>query len=305
MKKIFAFKPTFLSLLVSAMGSPQMLQAAPLDLAQYPAGTASRQPAPNVIVSVDDSGSMGTTGITALKDALKQTFSANNIPDGRVRLAWQSMNRCSGIPNMSSPCSGNNTMKPLEGTHRSNFLTWVDTLTANGWTPSFPVVRAAGDYLRTTGANSPWNKAPGTADPSPVTCRKAYHIFMTDGEWNGANGTSAFADADRTTHVRHLNGTSANLDGSQWTLPDGKAYDPNSNQTRAYKDNWGYANFTAQRRTRASSGSSWSSWSNYTDDNGMNTLADLAFRDWATDLGTSKNPHLPTDTAPSNATITR
>ena len=116
MKKIFAFKPTFLSLLVSAMGSPQMLQAAPLDLAQYPAGTASRQPAPNVIVSVDDSGSMGTTGITALKDALKQTFSANNIPDGRVRLAWQSMNRCSGISNMSSPCSGNNTMKPLEGT---------------------------------------------------------------------------------------------------------------------------------------------------------------------------------------------
>ena len=88
MKKIFAFKPTFLSLLVSAMGSPQMLQAAPLDLAQYPAGTASRQPAPNVIVSVDDSGSMGTTGITALKDALKKTFSANNIPDGRVRLAW-------------------------------------------------------------------------------------------------------------------------------------------------------------------------------------------------------------------------
>ena len=284
MKKIFAFKRTFLSLLVSAMGSPQMLQAGPLDLAQYPAGTASIQPAPNVIVSVDDSGSMGTTGITALKDALKQTFSANNIPDGRVRLAWQSMNRCSGIPNMSSSCSGNNTMKPLEGTHRSNFLTWVDTLTANGWTPSFPMVRAAGDYLRTTGANSPWNKLPGTADSSPITCRKAYHIFMTDGEWNGTNGTSAFADADRTTHIRHLNSTSANLDGSPWTLPDGKAYDPNSNQTRAYKDDWGYANFTAQRRTRASSSSSWSSWSNYTDDNGMNTLADLAFRDWATDL---------------------
>ena len=26
---------------------------------------------------------------------------------------------------------------------------------------------------------------------------------------------------------------------------------------------------------------------------------------WTTLMGTSKNPHLPTDTAPSNATITR
>lgn len=284
MKKSFVFKPTFLSLLVSAMGAPQMLQASPLDLAQYPAGTASIQPAPNVIVSVDDSGSMGSTGITALKDALKQTFSASNIPDGRVRLAWQSMNRCSGIPNVSSPCSGNNTMKSLEGTHRTNFLTWVDTLSANGWTPSFPMVRAAGDYLRTTGANSPWNKEPGTSDSSPMTCRKAYHIFMTDGEWNGTNGTAAFADADRTTKVRLLNGTNANLDGSTWTLPDGKTYDPSSDQTRVYRDNWGYASFTAQRRTRTCSSCSWSAWTAYTDNNGMNTLADLAFRDWATDL---------------------
>ena len=213
MKKTVAFKRTFLSLLVGTMGSPHILQAAPLDLVQYPAGSASVEPAPNVIVSVDDSGSMGTAGITALKDALKTTFSASNVPDGRIRLAWQSMNRCSGIPNASSPCSGNNTMKSLGGTHRTNFLTWVDTLTASGWTPSFPMVRAAGEYLRTTGANSPWNKTPGTADPSPMTCRKASHIFMTDGEWNGANGTAAFADADRMTQVRILNGANANLDG--------------------------------------------------------------------------------------------
>ncbi|WP_243021542.1 pilus assembly protein [Simplicispira sedimenti] len=284
MKKTVAFKRTFLSLLVGTMGSPHILQAAPLDLVQYPAGSASVEPAPNVIVSVDDSGSMGTAGITALKDALKTTFSASNVPDGRIRLAWQSMNRCSGIPNASSPCSGNNTMKSLGGTHRTNFLTWVDTLTASGWTPSFPMVRAAGEYLRTTGANSPWNKTPGTVDPSPMTCRKAYHIFMTDGEWNGANGTAAFADADRMTQVRILNGANANLDGSPWTLPDGKAYSPTSDQTRVYRDNWGYASFTAQRRTRACSSCAWTAWTDYTDNNGMNTLADLAFRDWATDL---------------------
>lgn len=297
MKKFFTFKPTFLSLLVGAMGSPQILQAAPLDLVQYPAGTASVEPAPNVIVSVDDSGSMGTSGIAALKDALQTTFSASNIPDGRIRLAWQSMNRCSGIPNVSSPCSGKNSMQSLEGTHRSNFLTWVDTLTASGWTPSFPMVRAAGDYLRTTGANSPWNKVPGTADSSPMTCRRAYHVFMTDGEWNGAKGYDAFADADRTKQLAFLNGTDANLDGSAWTLPDGIAYSPTSDQTRVYRDSWGFSQFTAYRGngTRAWNGaknryeyysSNFTSTGSYADTAGMNTLADIAFRDWATDLQT-------------------
>lgn len=284
MRKHLVLKRTLLSLLVGGMGAPHALMAAPLSLAQYPAGTASVEPAPNVIVSVDDSGSMGSTGIASLKSALKATFAATNIPDNRIRLAWQSMNRCSGIPSTMTACSSKNTMKPLSGTHRTNFLTWVDTLTASGWTPSFPMVRAAGDYLRTTGADSPWNKNPGTADNSPMTCRKAYHIFMTDGEWNGANGTAAFADADRMTQVRLLNGTSANLDGTTWTLPDTKTYDTTSNQTRVYRDDWGYASFTAQKRTRTSSGGSWSAWQDYTDNNGMNTLADLAFRDWATDL---------------------
>ena len=295
MKKNFTFKPTFLSLLVGTMGLPQMLHAEPLDLVQYPAGTASVEPAPNVIVSVDDSGSMGTSGITALKDALKATFSANNMPDGRIRLAWQSMNRCSGIPNVSAPCNGKNTLKALEGTHRSNFLTWVDTLTASGWTPSFPMVRAAGDYLRTTGANSPWNKVPGTADASPITCRKAYHVFMTDGEWNGTAGYSAFADADRTNQLAVLKGANANLDGSAWTLPDGTEYSPTSDQTRVYRDSWGFSQFTAYkgkgtRNWNSDKGryeyysSSFTATESYIDKNGMNTLADISFRDWATDL---------------------
>lgn len=284
MNKQLVFKRTLLSLLIGGMGSHHALMAAPLDLVQYPAGTASVEPAPNVIVSVDDSGSMGSTGITSLKDALKATFATSNIPDDRIRLAWQSMNRCSGIPSTMTACASKNTMKSLSGTHRTNFMTWVDTLTASGWTPSFPMVRAAGDYLRTTGANSPWNKTPGTADPSPMTCRKAYHIFMTDGEWNGADGTAAYADADRMTQTRLLNGTSANLDGTLTTLPDGTIYDPTSDQTRVYRDSWGYASFTAQKRTRTCSTCSWTAWQNYTDNNGMNTLADLAFRDWASDL---------------------
>lgn len=284
MNKKIVFKRTLLSLIMGGIGATPQLMAAPLNLAQYPAGSASVEPAPNVIVSVDDSGSMGTSGIASLKAALQATFAAGNIPDDRIRLAWQSMNRCSGIPSVMSACSSKNTMKSLSGVHRTNFMTWVNTLSANGWTPSFPMVRAAGDYLRTTGANSPWNKTPGTADSAPISCRKSFHVFMTDGEWNGADGTTAYADADRMTEVRLLKSGSANLDSTSTTLPDSTSYDPTSNQTRAYRDDWGFASFTAQRRTRPNTSASWTAWQNYTDNNGMNTLADLAFNDWATDL---------------------
>ena len=268
--------------------------AAPLDFAQYPPGTGSIEPAPNIVVSVDDSGSMGADGIQSLRDALTETFSETNIPDNRVRLAWQSMNRCAGIPSNSTACKSKNSMKPLSGEHRTNFISWVNGLTASGWTPSFPLVRGVGEYLRKTGPDSAWNKNPGTSDEEPIACRKAYHIFMTDGEWNGTNGSVAGADGDRRTLSRILRSDSANLDGTLTSLPDGKTYDPSSDQTRVYRDSSGFKDIIASRRTRANKNNSWESWTNYTDPDGMNTLADLAFYDWSSDL----QPGIPNKMTP-------
>lgn len=108
--------------------------AAPLNLAQSPAALGS-EPAPNIIVSVDDSGSMGSSGIRALQSALRETFSQTNVPDNRIRLAWQSMRGCLGIPNESTDCRGNNHMARLTSTHRTNFMNWVGTLSDSGGTP--------------------------------------------------------------------------------------------------------------------------------------------------------------------------
>jgi len=192
---------TALSLLIGGMGMHHGTMAGDfLNLAQYPAGSAVKEPAPNVIVSVDDSGSMGATGITALKNALKTTFTESNIPDNRIRLAWQSMNRCNGIPKTGEKCGVNNSLKILRGTHRNNFLAWVDTLQADGGTPSHMMVRNAGDYLMRTdlGVDSPWASDPGTTETPILGCRKSFHIFMTDGGWNSsATDTNSHVDADR------------------------------------------------------------------------------------------------------------
>ncbi|MDD2545047.1 MAG: PilC/PilY family type IV pilus protein [Burkholderiaceae bacterium] len=277
--------PTLLATLISVLWAPAIGHAAPWAFAQYPAGSASREPAPNVIVSVDDSGSMGSNGIAALAAALKNTFSDTNLPDDKIRLAWQSMNGCNGIPNTNTKtCGGPNTMKSLSGDHRKNFLAWVNALESSGWTPSHTMVFNAGNYLMTTGANSPWNAKPGTTDTKPLACRRAYHLFMTDGEWNGSGQTP---DGDRcdksggflgsllgscagSPYTRLLRSDSGNLDGTDVLLPDGTtSYSTSSNQTRVYRDSWGFKSATTGFTT---------------DPYGVNTLSDLAFYYWSTDL---------------------
>ena len=232
-------------------------QAALLPLATAPAGAGGREPAPNVIVSVDDSGSMGSSGIATLKTALKDTFSATNVPDDRIRLAWQSMNRCSGIPNASAPCSSKNVMKSLSGTHRTNFLTWVGTLTPSGGTPSHKMMQGAGNYLSRTdlGVNSPWASVPGTTEAPVLSCRRSYQIFMTDGAWNSnASTLSSHIDGNSISV-----GTTGNTDGTSRTLGDlVTTYDPSASYANVYKDNWGTTT--------------------------VSTLSDLAFHYWATDL---------------------
>ncbi len=271
-------------LLAAAGAALQPALAAPLGLVQYPAGTASREPAPNVIVSVDDSGSMGTTGINTLKAALRQTFSSENVADGLIRLSWQSMNSdCDTIPLNTTNCK--NALKSLKGTHRTNFLGWVETLTPSGGTPSHRMVRNAGDYLKRTdlGINSPWASDPGTKEAPLISCRRSYHIFMTDGAWNsGTANTSQHVDGDRDLAAYQAINNIGNIDNTATTLGDGStAYNPAAVTSRLYKDDWGFnTTTTVERECTLFLICKDVTKTTY----GLNTLSDLAFHYWATDL---------------------
>lgn len=259
-------------------------QAAQYSLVQYPAGTASREPAPNVIVSVDDSGSMGTSGINTLKAALRQTFSTENVADSLIRLSWQSMNSdCDTIPLNTTNCK--NALKILKGTHRTNFLAWVETLTASGGTPSHRMVRNAGDYLKRTdlGINSPWASDPGTKEAPLISCRRSYHIFMTDGAWNSGTATVAqHVDADRDLPAYQAINNIGNIDNTAITLGDGStAYNPAAVTSRLYRDDWGFnTTTTVERECTLFLICKDVTKTTY----GLNTLSDLAFHYWATDL---------------------
>lgn len=305
------FKRTLISLLIGAIGTPQILFAAPdpWPLAQYPAGAASRMPAPNVIVSVDNSGSMGDAGIKALKDALKEAFKPENVPDDSIRLAYQSMWSCNTIPSSHSSCGGKNYMQVLRGkavstdnSSRGRFLKWVDTLNDGNNTPTHNMMGNAGNYLQLTNNDSPWNATPGVADSKPVNCRRAYHVLMTDGGWNYYNDYPMFNGDYKTVTAEIYDQHLDNVDGTSKMLPDGKFYDATSGETRIYSDPWGRQIVDAERKKsywKGSNGTEYNSQSNCEKaKNNINceyklefnwqdvvpTIADQAFYYWSTDL---------------------
>nr|WP_315465092.1 PilC/PilY family type IV pilus protein [uncultured Rhodoferax sp.] len=247
---------------------PSLSHGEQLLLSTIPAGSGGREPAPNVIVSVDDSGSMAwdintdnTTRIAAnrkitiLKNALKNTFgngtsNSGSIPDGRIRLAFQAMHdNGEFITNGGAKrirLGATNSMKPFSGTHRANFNTFIDTLTADNGTPSHDMMMNVAAYMNAPAhISNPWADNPGTAQTTPyLACRRTYHVFLTDGAWNSQ------ADTQRTSQG----------DGVSRTLPNGTVYDKNAATSKVYKDNYG------------------------DDADFASTLSDLAFANWSKDM---------------------
>lgn len=296
------FKKTLIAMAVGAALAPQITLA--LDFAQSPPGTVEPYVAPNVIISVDDSGSMSnclnkesTTDcvgsadatnntvpnadgswpltsrrINVLKYALKEVFNDTTLlPDGKIRLAWQVMHNNGGAPSAGSVDSASmqtNSMRPVEGAHRTNFLSFVNSLKANNGTPTHKMFKQADDYMRRTlGTNSAWASKPGVTGSPYLGCRRNYHIVMTDGRWNGYE--AAYAAGGNKDGVTTL------------TLPDGTVYSntgANAGQTNIYRD-----------------GTS-------------NTLADWAFKSWSEPLQASGltgaiTPTAEYDQAPATETI--
>lgn len=271
------FRKTLLAMAAGAALAPFSSWA--LDLAEAPPGTVEPYVRPNVIISVDDSGSMdwqvtnsntGSSTVTApnadgswptnakriniLKYALKSVFDPTHpeydpslMPDKKIRLSWQVMWNNGNAPDAKSVNSSSmktNSMRILQGTHRTNFLNFVNSLKASNGTPSHLMFSQADAYMRQPlGTSSAWASDPGTTGAPYLGCRRTYHIFMSDGRWNGADSGGS---QDNATNK---------------TLPDGMVYGGATAADRAK---------TALYR-----------------DTDPDNLADWAFYSWSTPLQTS------------------
>ncbi|EER61837.1 FG-GAP repeat-containing protein [Acidovorax delafieldii 2AN] len=255
--KSLPFQKNLLAIAIGAALTP----AWALDMVQEPPLPTSKSAfvAPNVIISIDDSGSMNwgvkTTWdgsskegkgytvpkddrtwysdakrINVLKYALTTVFNDRNlIPENKLRIAWQSMNNGTQ-KNVNAAGMAINSMRPIDavvGTnkvHRDNFLAFVNGLAPGSGTPLHRLPSQADAYMRRAlNSSSPWATDPGGTGSKATEylgCRRNYHILMTDGRWNGAV-------------------SGGTQDGTDWpALGNRQAYSTTSNQTKIYYDNY-------------------------------------------------------------------
>lgn len=141
-----------------------------------------------------------------------------NIPAGKIRLAWQALSTCNSF---GTSCKGwdnvsyDNRIRSYEGSHRSSFYKWLFRLPARGATPLRSALMRAGEYFMTSGLRSPYAADPQVTAYPEYSCRPNFSILMTDGIWNSDSITIG------------------NTDQTNITLPDGKPYTPRA----PYQDN--------------------------------------------------------------------
>lgn len=300
------FRKTLLAMAASAALAPYSAWA--LDLAQEPPlpKLKSSYVAPNVIVSVDDSSSMGfrldqrnTVGVTdntdpnadgtwpttsrrmnVLKHALKQVFNDKTlIPDNKIRLAWQAMHN-----------TGNSV------TNYEDLSFWYGT----GSNPGKDKTPGADDvgstdtgrnnfmrYLDETHRNNFISFVdyllPSSATPAHIMFKQA-DAYMRDtaldhnSPWASVPGTtgSPFLGCRRNYHIMMTDGR---WNGSDYEIPDSTYLDNSTNLALPDGTIYGGTDTaqTALYRDASKNG----------DSDDERTLADWAFFSWANPLKTS------------------
>ena len=205
--------------LISLLASSISLGHAAIQISQTPpVQRSTSEPTPNIILTLDDSGSMDASAIIdgkritrmeALKQSVANAFQPYN--NGEFRLAYQKLSDLSTYPSRKAFSTLDSLMKPFAGEHKENFEKWNKSLTANSWTPLRFAQISAGLYTAgykditiqdaysdtpayhatpiLGGSNLPktYNYHGKTYQYDPLEgldCRRTVHILMTDGDWN-------------------------------------------------------------------------------------------------------------------------
>jgi len=154
-----------------------------------------------------------------------------------TRLGWQALNTCHDRTNdklVTSSCwgweglgtsFGSNAIKAFgdsQSQQRKNFYDWLFRLPTSGDTPLRQALNRAGDYYSdTSSVNSPYANNPGVTGSGQYSCRRNYHVLMTDGIWT----------ADRVSDL-----TGNNHDNNGEWLPDGSRYQNTLPYAQIYAD---------------------------------------------------------------------
>ncbi|WGK60982.1 PilC/PilY family type IV pilus protein [Halopseudomonas sp. SMJS2] len=126
----------------------------------------------------------------ALATLTAANLAFNDLPSS-IRFTWQDLDRCQ----LNDSNCENNYFRTFTDRHKGNFFKWLANVDFSTSTPLRKALDDAGKFLRTNDAwaynPNPMTSAGGrgsTVQSPEYSCRPSFHVMMSDGMWNGANG---------------------------------------------------------------------------------------------------------------------
>ncbi|MDO4231167.1 MAG: PilC/PilY family type IV pilus protein [Lautropia sp.] len=114
-------------------------------------------------------------------------------------------------------------VRRFQGDERRKFLRWLNGNIGVGSTPLVNAVDEVGKYFRRADHRGPWGDTPGT-DPGPskprsshLSCRRSYHLLMTDGMYNFDDGVGQYAHNYTLESDSYKGNTISGPDGASYT----------------------------------------------------------------------------------------
>lgn len=127
----------------------------------------------------------------ALATLTAANLAFNNLPPS-IRFTWQDLDRCA----LNHSNCRNNYFRTFTDRHKGNFFRWLSEVKFDTGTPLRKALDDAGKFLRT---NDAWAYNPNpilanggrgnTVRTPEYACRPSFHVMMSDGMWNGDDGS--------------------------------------------------------------------------------------------------------------------
>lgn len=114
----------------------------------------------------------------ALSEALAQTV-------GRIRVGWGTINQPETSVDDFRTAVVRQGVRELDAAYLAQVLSGLQAIQAQGGTPLRAAIQQVGRYFRDRRDRwSPWLDVPGRADSTQASCRRAFHLLVTDGQYN-------------------------------------------------------------------------------------------------------------------------
>lgn len=199
----------------------------------------------------------------------------------KFRLGWARIHKGSTTVDGQSTAVVEQGVRDYTAAHKADFFNWMRDQDLVGGTPLRQAMYGVGQYFSRTDNRSPWMDNPASAGTSGTekTCRRSFHVLVTDGYWNDNGAPLTLPNLGNVDNTDGGNITGPG--GRQFQYDNVRPYADSSSNTLADVSSWFWkqdlrTNIDNKVQPTADNPAFWQNMVNFTVGLGVKGLLDPA-----------------------------